>query len=414
MWDEIFLRDRPETQQVNCAGQPHNPYYVGKGRIPSANIFSNNYSVSHYTPENIICASAEQEFLFYCLIASEGPQYSGLAGMTFNDIKETSHRSGKKTIQFNYRKGRGKAKYSTAIHTNKDKPDVFYKSYSIMANLLKESRKFRDTDRRENLFSMKIDQLSKMVFNSIGRDLMSRLVNSNSVMRRELSKRLNDSQLHPFIWLLTKLRNTKKELRSGPIHESMVAITSSTAEKNHLRKAAAHLNAHSEETEMDTYWSRYPKIVKEKLEKTPSLAIRVGQLMTEFADSINNLLKEDEVLNVRDVKMLLGLDHTSDQIENIYGHVDSVGLLGDIEVKNKKIFIATTSTAALILRYLDHIKSELPRVVQHQKTDTKNAQKFLFEFIRLSEVLTKFPENILSEGRKKAGKLPNALFPPLV
>lgn len=167
------------------------------------------------------------------------------------------------------------------------------------------------------------------------------------------------------------------------------------------------MSGHSKKTEEDVYYSRYPRIVKEKISDTPSLSYRVAEMMSNFADDINDMLSKTEVLNKSDVKSLLGLNHISDAVEDI-------GLLGEFKSKQKTVYVATASTAALILRRLDHLKAEIPRIIQHQRSSKRIVTAVLKEFIQLSEVLAKFPKNVLSEGEKHSKKLPTSLFPPIV
>jgi di/tripeptidase len=132
----------------------------------------------------------------------------------------------------------------------------------------------------------------------------------------------------------------------------------------------------------------------------------VAQMMAEFADVINAMQSETKVLSKVEIKELLGINHISDAID--------IGLLGEFESDHMTAYVADKSTAALILRRLDHLKAEMPRLIQHQRSDKRLVNDVVKEFIKLSDVLAKFPQNLILEGEKHAKKLPSSFFPPIV
>lgn len=383
-------------------------YMTSHLNIDSLGLTGNSWTCRYFGVSNLTSLNPIQEWALFCLLATEGVQTTGVQNLVFSDIKETSSISGKQTIQFDYIKNRSTISLSTALHSNKDTPDVFYRAYNCAVSQAKRAIKYRNTTESDKVFDSTIFSLSKFL-NSKGRGahIRERLLNSNSVLRNALGELISNEQLEPFLWLLERLKKSGKALPISPIHESFVLVSSVNTTIGSHADAAARLPGHSKKTEEDVYYSRYPRIVKEKISDTPSLSYRVAEMMSNFADDINDMLSKTEVLNKSDVKSLLGLNHISDAVEDI-------GLLGEFKSKQKTVYVATASTAALILRRLDHLKAEIPRIIQHQRSSKRIVTAVLKEFIQLSEVLAKFPKNVLSEGEKHSKKLPTSLFPPIV
>lgn len=383
-------------------------YLVSKLNIDSIGLSANSWTCGYYGISKLTSLNPTQEWALYCLLATEGVQTTGIQNLAFSDIKETASISGTQTIQFDYIKNRSPIPLSTALHSNKDTPDIFYRAYSCAVSQAKRAIKYRNTTESDKVFNSNTVSLSQFL-NSKGRgvNLRERLLNSNSVLRNTLHEQMSSEQLEPFLWLLKRLKKSDKTLPISPIHESFVLVSSVNTTIGSHAEAAARLSGHSKKTEEDVYYSRYPRIIKEKISDTPSLSYRVAEMMSNFADDINEILSHTEVLSKSAVKNLLGLNHISDT-------VDGIGLLGEFESNQKTIYVATASTAALILRRLDHLKAEIPRIIQHQRSSKRIVTAVLKEFIQLSEVLAKFPKNVLSEGEKHSKKLPSSLFPPIV
>ncbi len=402
---DCFLKNGlPELELV--------PYRLN---IDSIGLSANAWSSSCYGIANLTSINPVQQWAFKVLLATEGMQKTGFELLTFDDIKETESITGKQTIQFDYFKNRTGPEASltveansTALHSNKDKPDTFYRAFSCAASQFRKSLKFRAASEREKLFTHGMRVFGGFLNRGVGKLLAERLLNSDSVLRRELEKEISKEQLEPFLWLLERLSKSTKRLPISPIHESFVLINAVNTTNPRHAEIAARLSGHSEKTDKDTYLARYPRIVKEKLSDTPSLSFRVAEMMTSFADDINEMLPKTAVLSKVKVKELLGISHVSDTL-----NVD-MGLLGEFESDQKTVYIATPSTAALILRRLDHLKAEIPRLIQHQRSDKRVVNDVVKEFIQLSDVLAKFPANMVTEGEKHAAKLPSSLFPPIV
>lgn len=397
-----------EKSYYTVTSPAQSKYMVSKLNIDSIGLSANSWTCGYYGISKLASLNPNQEWAFYCLLATEGVQTTGIQNLAFSDIKETVSISGTQTIQFDYIKNRSTISLSTALHSNKDTPDAFYRAYSCAASQARKSIKYRNTNERDKVFNSTTVSLSQFLNNKgRGVNLRDRLLNSNSVLRNTLNKLMSSDQIGPFLWLLERLKKSGKTLPISPIHESFVLVSSVNTTIGGHADAAARLSGHTKKTEEDVYYSRYPRIVKEKISDTPSLSYRVAEMMSNFADDINDMLSQTEVLSKSAVKNLLGLNHISDGVEGI-------GLLGEFESNQKTIYIATKSTAALILRRLDHLKAEIPRIIQHQRSSKRIVTGVLKEFIQLSEVLAKFPKNVLYEGEKHSKKLPSSLFPPIV
>lgn len=382
--------------------------------IDSIGLWSNSWSSGCYGISNLTSINPLQQWAFGMLLATEGMQKTGFELLTFDDIKETESITGKQTIQFDHFKNRTGPEASltveansTALHSNKDKPDTFYRAFSCATSQFRKSLKFRAASEREKLFTQSMKAFGVFLNHGVGKLLADRLLNSDSVLRRELEKEISKEQLEPFLWLLESFSKSTQRLPISPIHESFVLINAGNTTNPRHAEIAAGLSGHSKKTDED-YLARYPRIVKEKLSDTPSLSFRVAEMMASFADDINEMLPKTEVLSKVQVKELLGISHVSDTL-----NVD-MGLLGEFESDQKTVYIATPSTAALILRRLDHLKAEIPRLIQHQRSDKRVVNDVVKEFIQLSDVLAKFPANMVAEGEKHTTKLPSTLFPPIV
>jgi hypothetical protein len=382
-------------------------------KIDSIGLSGKSWSNSCYGVSNLTSINPVQRWAFAVLLATEGMQTTALELLTFDDIKETESISGKQTIFFDYIKHRTGTKTSltvepstTAVHSNKDKPDTFYRAFRCAASQLRNSLKFRVDDEHKRIFTLDHLWFNHFLNREHGKRLTDRLLNSGSVLRRELEKNISKDDLKPFLWWLERFSKSTKTLPVSPIHESFVLIGAFNKPQGHLAEVAARLSGHSKKTDENTYFARYPRVVKEKLSDTPSLSFRVAQMMAEFADVINAMQSETKVLSKVEIKELLGINHISDAID--------IGLLGEFESDHMTVYVADKSTAALILKRLDHLKAEMPRLIQHQRSDKRLVNDVVKEFIKLSDVLAKFPQNLILEGEKHAKKLPSSFFPPIV
>lgn len=415
---DIFKRDIEELFYDYKATRAASPYY--KVRFSISNITDHiaisGWTLGCYNLDDFIFPDQAQQWALMCLLASEGVQTSGMQRLLLNNCIRTESNSGKKSIQFNYVKARAKAKFSTALYSNSDRPRVFYKAYESCYQTIKRASQFSNEPLVHPFFQNNLpNSLRRFLRSNKSAVLRTRLFNPNSVLRKTLENRLSRKQIEPALWLLKKISDSDTiNLLPSTIRETFVAITGISIGYGSRGYASARLSAHSEKTHKLTYLDRYPAIVKEQLSNTPSMAIRIGELMERQSNAIEKLTRNNISITVSEAKKALGLNSINDDLSIFDSQKYKLGLCGEISLDRKKLYLATPSSAALIIKRLQHLKNEVPAVISHQRNVGPIFEKIVMEFIILSEVLSKFPKKIVSKGEKLSIKLPQELFPPLI
>ncbi|NDV92794.1 hypothetical protein GTH32_16610 [Alteromonas sp. 345S023] len=413
---DIFKRDIEQLFYDYKITRAASPYYKVRFSIPKItdHLATSGWTLSCYNLDDFIFPDQTQQWALMCLLASDGVQTSGMQRLLLNDCIRTESISGKKSIQFNYVKGRANANFSTALYSNSDRPRIFYQAYEVCYQTIKRAYQYSNEKSTQLFFQTDIpNSLRRFLSSSKSAELRMRLFNPNSVLRKTLEKRLSSKQVEPALWLLRKISDSDSiNLLPSTIRETFVAVTGVSTGYGSRGYASARLSAHNEKTHKLTYLDRYPAIVKEQLSNTPSMAIRIGQLMEKQSNAIEKLARNNISITVSEAKRALGLGSINDNLSIFDSQKYKLGLCGEISLDKKKIYLATPGSAALIIKRLQHLKNEVPAVISHQRNVGPIFEKLVMDFILLSEVLSKFPKEIVAKGEKLYLKLPEELFPP--
>lgn len=165
----------------------------------------------------------------------------------------------------------------------------------------------------------------------------------------------------------------------------------------------AYQTAHSPETFHNTYKDR--TVTKEKVVADGRFAARVGDLMTEDAEKVMDMLGKLEPISIDQVEKKLGLTSylkkatDEDQINSIIEEANTLeyltGMFGEVYKGEKTFVVMTPITAALITGYIEHIDKNL---AQLKNDNPARVESLYIHKAYLIEVLNRFPANLKREA----------------
>jgi hypothetical protein len=122
--------------------------------------------------------------------------------------------------------------------------------------------------------------------------------------------------------------------------------------------------------------------------------IKAGENMQEMMKSVN-------VVSLEQAKELLGCKSSEDNFLALLGEENlDVGLTGEILHGEEVIFVATPLIAALIIKKINHIDSEIPNLLLDSPEFHIKGVNALSEKAYFQTILESFPEDIQEEGKK--------------
>jgi hypothetical protein len=173
-------------------------------------------------------------------------------------------------------------------------------------------------------------------------------------------------------------------------------------------KIEAQLSAHSERTRRVHYLDK--SLSKEKITSNSNFVVRMGELMIEDAVKMGELSKKTSVVNYKEALKLLGCYVESETPKEMLKEwisgleIDSkvelrIGLMDEIIVDGRTIFVATKITAALIYLRINHLYSQINDLIMDDPDNKNKAIIAANELAYCKYIISQFPEDIKAEGK---------------
>ena len=421
-----------------------------------------------FTPFDLLYTPLSSVLCMINLLASERVQHAGILNITLDDvIINICPHTNVNSLEIVFEKQRSKSFFSTLTYKSNDKNPLIYEAYKcyfdqisdFQSNLPLDYKGTRNNNKKSiNITNKLIPQLRSGIaagshYHIADSIMFSLLADENSLLRKKINmdagKEAGD-YVAPFCWLLNRIiqsrtgsgkrvnedsitadaKAKKREslfLSTEYIGNSRIALEQGVvanevveSENNELVKKSftlnsslsdiAFLTAHNTDTKHNVYLDRLPE--KEKIEFIESIPVRVGELMEIDALKLLKFKKHNKVYSVIEAKKILGLLN----VDEIYQEVDEevIGLDGEIKYGEDVLYIATPENSALIIKHIEYLESEIPRLLQNHPEARGRVMDALLSCYNLKLIINKFPKNIVSESIKIAERLSNNLFPPLI
>ncbi|TWX67154.1 hypothetical protein ESZ36_12615 [Colwellia demingiae] len=377
-----------------------------------------------YILNDIYGLSHEQVFAMQCLLASERIQSSGIRDLCLKDIVIND-----KGVQIGYGKRRRGIDSATLIYR---KGSLIYKAYSTFIDRFKEQH----TGENPLLIQYHKDSGKMDILGQLGltssrmQKFFTDMVNEKTELHNNLMKEVGEDA-NPFLFYVKNLISHNHRAKKGHasygtdsnVVEGVLSLSINAIAMSRVRmddkidntsnkevdqklneELGAELTAQSLATKKNVYNARSNS--PEKIKSLRSFASQVGDSMEQDALLVSDLFNKTKVLDMKSFKKELGINDSAIEAEDLYELIekelgDVIGDIGDIELNNKRVVVATPLTAALIISKIKHIEKELPRIkVDHEK----KAVRFKAHHSYLTLLLDEFSQSILAEGKAKSKK----------
>lgn len=410
-------------------------FYLSHQIKKSLKIKKNKYRLrrlDNISPNFLLIPTDFELFLIQCLLASESIQRGGLLKHKIANFSEIID-----SVQAGYSKGRRGKTSATAIYTRQSLP---YECYTKFINIREKesSLNLEDTELTLN-FSNKGTSKGHIGFTNKSLHFCKLLI-SDSGVSEYLNSELGEEGA-PFRWLIKKiwnhnqlaynetLQNNIKKKRTGAKpgyakrNNRVVGLTpdaismsrkriddpvvikpdesnetdinkKSTTDFNDVR-VGSELTAHSPTTKQNIYKNRSNS--KESIESEKNFGAQVGDKMVNEASKLNDALKDVELVTLEKVRDILGIKDKKSKVEALLQQVDA-DLWGGFNHDGKVIIITSKVTAMLLSGYIEHIRSELPKLYLDSSLKGQEAQK---KIAYLSAILAKFPAHLQRKGEQQ-------------
>ncbi|MBJ2135556.1 hypothetical protein JEU11_03740 [Paraglaciecola chathamensis] len=414
-----------------------------------AKLQGKNYKQPHitsFTYIDILCPSVVEVFAAQCFLASDRIQTSNLQRLKLDDFAEN-----KRGIQGQHIKGRRPKKHQVGATDVYPPNQLIFDALHDYLHLLEGCQSILPEEFKSKALPYLCGEF--MLHGNLGQadnelsNCFTLLTTKGSHIQQAIFKDISEDEAKPFLWVVKKLINNNKAcskqtseyskylydktknkrdlsrsdfvdistigLSVSAISESRIAMESGnpvsvkgvgTPEEKEDGKVAAQLTGQTEATKHNTYFDRTN--AKESVKSNRKFAVQVGELMLEDAKKMGVLMENTDVIDFEQAKRVLGCSSDTDDLKSLLDELDKdVGLTGEIKQNEKTIFIATDLTAALIIRQIEHIDQQLPRLFIDDPEIQNKATAASSMRVYLQEVFKRFPEHIQKKG--------NALAPTL-
>ena len=169
----------------------------------------------------------------------------------------------------------------------------------------------------------------------------------------------------------------------------------------------SELTAHSPNTKQNKYKNRSNS--KESIESEKNFGAQVGDKMVNEASKLNDALKDVELVTLEKVRDILGIKDNKSKVEALLQQVDA-DLWGGFNHDGKVIIITSEVTAMLLIGYIEHINSELTKLLLDSSLRGQEAQK---KIAYLAAILNKFPAHLQRKGKQQLQEY-NIPYPSLI
>lgn len=419
-------------------------FYFNNQIKQSLKIKKNKYRLrrlDNISPNFLLIPTDFEIFLIQCLLASESIQRTGLSKHKIANFSEIID-----SVQAGYSKGRRGKTSATAIYTRQSLP---YKCYTKFINIREKESSFNIEGTELTLnFSNKGTSKGHIGFTNKSLHFFKLLI-SDSGVSEYLNSELGEEGA-PFRWLIKKIWNynqlayketlqnniKKKRTDAKPGYAKrnnrVVGLTpdaismsrkriddpvvikpdepnesneSDESNETDINKKSttdfndvcvdSELTAHSPNTKQNRYKNRSNS--KESIESEKNFGAQVGDKMVNEASKLNDALKDVELVTLEKVRDILGIKDNKSKVEALLQQVDA-DLWGSFNHDGKVIIITSEVTAMLLIGYIEHIKSELPKLLLDSSLRGQEAQK---KIAYLAAILDKFPAHLQRKGEQQ-------------
>jgi hypothetical protein len=420
---------------------PNYPFNLRKKGI-------NSFYISfRYLPlRNLLVPSDMEMFAMQLLLASEKMNPTSIKGLTLDDVVVV-----KKGIQFQHKKGRRPTSNRANVTALHPLGSVLGKTYlRFLKNRESAEQYYNGSDRNKLLnFSVQAVRdgfLGMSRYSIEGSKYFEKLLEENSFIRKKLIDYFEGEieVLDPIFWLITKIQNNNYEVMEEERNLSRIrhknegetfsradfvskksislsisavrqsAITSQDAKifsnSGHFTdpQVIAQLSNHSLSVHNEIYLDR--STAKEKIDLDRQFSSRIGELMVSDSEKIRDLVNRTKVYDHNEALEELGLPRTDKSAsEKLAKKIDALGididLMDSFNVNGMKIFLANKTTIALIIKYLEHIRTNFDEISTDDSPKLTKATLAARDYCYFSSILQKFPTDVRKEGEVYAKSL---------
>lgn len=412
-----------------------------KGKI------NNTHSIISLTVRDLIAPSHVEVFSAQCFFASDRIQSSNLDKLTIEDISinETS-------IQAQHTKNRRiRNKRNTGpIYPKNGLISDSIQSYLNVLNSCQDSLPLHDKNK-----ALPYITSEHLKVGDIGRSknaltiFYKLLITEGTHTRRELFSDISEHDAKPILWIIEKifdnnlmlkeeeakysaeLKSSKKRFpnkkveRSSIIKTERISLNATYIGESRVAMkggnnvwvkgeqkepsfndsfADAELTAHTETTKNNIYKDRSQatEVIKER----SSFVEKVAQLMEEDALKMGQLMAKTKVVNLDEAKNMLGCSTDINSFKSLMTFSgEYIGLSGEFHHDDSTIFVENELTAALIIKRIAHIESQLTFLLVDDPELQNKAMNAVMDLVYHKEVLNKFSQSIKHEGESLAKQL---------
>jgi hypothetical protein len=399
-------------------------------------------SINTLTFQDLLIPSEVEVFATNTFFAAERLQTSNLQRLQISDV--SSNIRGTQTQHVKIRRIKKKQKNVTDIYPPNELVSDSLNEYFY---ILKKGQEYLPDEFKGLAFPYLNNVYENVYFIFNYKGVVSRffdLLLKETKTRQSLFENITEADASPFLWILQnmhpinslvseqeaeynrQLKSAKKTgnkisrsqivttkkislspsyiCQSRVIMDSGVNVSEKTENSDKLPTSEnddvdAALTAHSPSTKKNTYFDRSNN--KEVIASRKQFAIQMGEMMEHDAAKMREMMKSVNVVSLEQAKELLGCKSSEDNFLALLGEENlDVGLTGEIFHGEEVIFVATPLIAALIIKKINHIDSEIPNLLLDSPEFHIKGVNALSEKAYFQTILESFPEDIQEEGKK--------------
>ncbi len=408
----------------------------------------NSFYISfRYLPlRNLLVPSDMEMFAMQLLLASEKMNPASIKELTLDDVAVV-----KKGIQFQHKKDRRPTSNRANVTALHPLGSVLGKTYLRFLKNRESAEQYYNGSDRNKLLNFSVQAVREgflgMSRHSIeGSKYFEKLLEENSFIRKKLINSFEGEVqvLDPIFWLITKIQNNNYEVMEEERNLSRIrhknegekfsrtdfvskksislsmsavrqsAITSQDAKifsnSGHFSdpQVIAQLSNHSLSVHNEIYLDR--STAKEKIGLDRQFTSRIGELMVSDSEKIRDLVNRTKVYDHNEALEELGLPRTDKSAsEKLAKEIDALGididLMDSFSINGMKIFLANKTTTALIIKYLEHIRTNFDEISIDDSPKLTKATLAARDYCYFSSILQKFPTDVRKEGEAYAKSL---------
>ncbi|WP_417436638.1 hypothetical protein [Idiomarina abyssalis] len=431
----VYYLLNEKMSSTNC------PFKLSKKGLNSFYI-----SFRYFPLRNLLVPSDMEVFAMQLLLASEKMNPASIKELTLDDVVVF-----KKGIQFQHKKGRRPTSNQVNLTALHPIGSVLGKTYlRFFKNRESAEQYYNDSDRNK-LLNYSVQSVGEGFLGMSRHSIESskyfeKLLEENSFIRKKLIDYFEGEVkvLAPIFWLITKIQNNNYEtmeeekkfssirhknrdktfFREDFVSKKTISLSMSSVRQSAITsqdskifsnsreftdpKVIAQLSNHSLSVHNEIYLDR--STAREKIDLDRQFSSRIGELMVSDSEKMRDLVNRTKVYDHNEALEELGLPRTDKSAsENIAKKIDALGididLMDSFNVNGMRIFLANKTTTALIIKYLEHIRTNFDDISNDDSPNLTKATLAARDYYYFSSILQKFPAYVRKEGEAYARSL---------